>query len=139
MNILISIEKQYFDEIKKGIKKFEYRRRFIDGPCIAYLYVTAPFKSIMGYIELDAPIIGTPKEISELAETHRKGIGNGIYEYMKDSVRGYEIPILKLVEIENISLKYLQKNFGLTAPQGYIILDKKPELLAKLESLEKRS
>ena len=49
MNILISIEKQYFDEIKTGIKKFEYRRRFIDEPCRAYLYVTAP----QGYIILD--------------------------------------------------------------------------------------
>jgi predicted transcriptional regulator len=137
MNILISIERQYFDEIKTGVKKFEYRRRFVDGSSRAYLYVTAPFKSIMGYIELEAPIIGTPKEISELAKTHRKGIGIEIYEYMKGSDKGYAIRIKKLVEIENISLQYLQKNFGLTAPQGYIILDKKPELLAKLESLEK--
>jgi predicted transcriptional regulator len=136
MNIMISLEKQYLDQIRSGIKKFEYRRRFVDQPCRAYLYITAPFKAVMGYIDLGKPIIGTPEEISKLAESHREGIGDEIFEYMQSSDKGYAIPILKLVELEKVSLDYLNKNFDFTAPQGYMIIDKKPKLLAKLESLK---
>jgi len=55
---------------------------------------------------------------------------------MQSSDKGYAIPILKLVELEKVSLDYLNKNFDFTAPQGYMIIDKKPKLLAKLESLK---
>ena len=39
MNLIISIEKKYFDLMLKGLKKYEFRRKFINDPCNAFIYI----------------------------------------------------------------------------------------------------
>lgn len=133
MNILISLEKQYFDQIKEGVKKYEYRRKFVRKSCRAYLYIAKPQMEIMGYVDLEKPIIATPKELGDFAERQVTGIGKEIEEYMFGLAVGYAAKIKRFTEIEPVPLMYLRNSFNFTAPQGYIILDKRPELLRLLE------
>lgn len=135
MNILISLEKQYFDQIKQGIKKYEYRRKFVKVPCTAFLYISNPEMAIMGYMDLEKPYIDNPQALGEFAENQVKGIGKEIEEYMEGLDVGYASAIKTLYEIEPVPLDFLRQNFeGFTAPQGYIILDRKPDLLKFLKS-----
>ncbi len=87
---------------------------------------------ILGYVDLEEPIIAPPKELSDLAEKQVSGIGKEIEEYMSGLDVGYAARIKSFTEIEPVSLTFLREKFNFTAPQGYIILDKKPELLSFL-------
>ncbi len=136
--LLISLDKKYFDQIKSGIKKFEYRRKFIDEPGRAYLYITAPTKKITSFIDFGVPIIDTPKKIAEVAEKQVSGIGQEIYEYMSDLDYGYVIPIKRLVTFKSVSLDYLRIKFlNFHPPQSYLYLNKKIKLLNYLKAQEK--
>lgn len=130
MNLIISIEKKWFDLMVEGKKKYEFRRKFIDTPCNAFIYVPSPICEIQGYVEFGDPIIDTPNKINRLALSQGINEDSDILEYMEGIDYGYAIPIKKVKKLNKpISLDYLRENYTFTAPQSYIIVDKKPFLL----------
>ena len=85
-------------------------------------------------MELSTPIIGTDKEISEISEKERPGSYAGMMEYLQKGT-GYAIPVLKLIEIEPVSLDELQKRFdSFVVLQSYYMLNRKKYLLDYLLS-----
>lgn len=47
--VLLSFENEWFECLKKGIKKFEYRKHFLVGKTTTvYFYVSKPVKAICG-------------------------------------------------------------------------------------------
>ncbi len=136
--ILMSMQEQYYLQILNGFKMYEYRRFFKDYPLISFIYLTSPVKKIVGYLELGNPIIGTPREIAELAESVKIGHGPVIYDYMRDLRKCYAIPIKKVCEFkEELTLESLKKIFPkFTPPQSYILMENNVELLGYLLNLK---
>lgn len=132
--LLLSLHPGPYDQIKSGRKKYEYRRKFIDGPSRAFIYVTSPVKAISGLIEIGAPIIDTPKRIAEIAEKEKCGSGHGTKEYLNGLEKGYAIPILSFWEIKPVGLEELREKFQFSAPQSYMYLSHKPHLLLFLKN-----
>jgi type I restriction enzyme S subunit len=55
MKVLLSIKPQYVDEIVKGNKKYEFRKKIFkkkDEVQEIYIYSTSPVKKIIGYFNL---------------------------------------------------------------------------------------
>lgn len=131
--LLLSLHPGPYNEMKNGIKEYEYRRKFIDGPSRAFIYVSAPVKAVVGLIEFGAPIIDTPERIVDIAEKEKSGSWQGTKEYLSGLEKAYAIPVLSLREMAPVSLAELRQKFQFTAPQSYFYLNHKPELLSFLE------
>lgn len=130
MNLILSIEKKYFDLMLKGLKKYEFRRKIINDPCNAFIYIPNPYKEIQGYIEFDSPIVDTPENINQIALSQGLEEDSDILEYMEGLEKGYAIPVKEIKLLKSpVKLSYLREHFDFTAPQSYVIVDKKPELL----------
>ena len=133
ISVLLSIQPEYYQMIREGTKKYEYRRKFVNVPTTTFLYVGGTAKAIWGRVEFERPIIDSVESICELAEGQRPGSTAGMREYLAGLEKGYAIPILSLHEIEPVPLSELREKFSwFTVPQSYILLDKKPELLSFL-------
>lgn len=136
--ILMSLQEQYYLQILNGIKVYEYRRSFKDYPLNSFIYLTSPVKKVVGYLELGNPIIGTPRQIADIAESVKIGHGSVIYDYMKDLRKCYAIPIKKVYEFEEeLTLDTLKMVFPkFTPPQSYILMENYVELLNYLLGLK---
>lgn len=131
LNILLSLRQEYFDNIINGKKKYEYRFTFPRSCVRAYIYVPGKTKAIVGYMDLDYPIIGNQQQIAELYEKYDNGNYETMIEYIGNHKKMYAMKINKTV-IFKTSIKYAEiksKFPAFYAPQSYIILDKRPELL----------
>lgn len=137
-NILLSLRKKYFDQIITGEKKFEYRRSFKKEATNAYVYLTSPDSVIPGYLKLGEPIVGSPQEISRIAEAQRVGHGSIVFDYLDGAHEAFAIPITELcVFKEPVTLTQAKEvNPSISAPQSYIILDTRRELLSYLQNKE---
>ena len=127
--VLLSLQEQPYLEIKSGKNIYEYRTRYQKKQTTAFVYVSRTIKKIMAIIEFETPIIGTDKEISELSEKIKPGSYAGMMEYLKKGT-GYAIPVLKMIEIEPVSLSELKNEFAdFVVPQSYYLLNNKEKLL----------
>ena len=121
-------------EIKSGKKVYEYRTRYQKIPTTVFVYISQTVKKITAIMEFDTPIIGTSEEISELAEKIKPGSYAGMREYLEKGI-GYAIPVMKMIEMEPISLGELKKKFpNFVVPQSYYMWNNKKELLEYLFS-----
>ena len=129
--LLISLKKEYYDKIRDGSKKYEYRRNFRRYPTTAFVYLTSPDKVVPGFIKFGHPIIGTPEEISRFAESQRAGHGSAVFEYLKGANESFAIPIKSLFEYhEPIHFDDIRKiDSEIVAPQSFIIVNKRLALL----------
>lgn len=98
MDILMSIKPEYVERICSGLKKYEYRKRIprLDFQRI-YMYSSYPVKKIVGYLEIDYILKGTPIELWD--KTFRlAGIDKVEYQkYFYGSIQGYSMHISKVV------------------------------------------
>lgn len=133
--LLMSLKQQYHSMIENGLKRYEYRRKFVDFPVNAYIYISYPVMKIMSYIEFGRPIIGSPKSIAKIAENDELGSGSRILNYLCGLKEGYAIPIIKFTRIKEVSLEEIRKvipNF--MPPQSYMYMSKKIRLLELLKN-----
>jgi predicted transcriptional regulator len=88
-------------------------------------------KKVIGYLELGHPIIATPRQIADLAESVKVGHGSIIYDYMKDLTKCYAIPIKKVYEFEDdLPLDLLKTIFPkFVPPQSYILMENYVDIL----------
>lgn len=136
--ILMSLQEQYYTQILDGVKIYEYRRFFKDYPLNSFIYLTSPVKRVIGYLELGEPIIGTPRQIADLAESVKAGHGSIIYDYMKDLAKCYAIPIKRVCEFEDdLTLNLLKTKFPkFVPPQSYILMENYSDILEYLLGLK---
>ncbi len=131
--VLLTIQDEYYLQMRDGIKKYEYRRKFRDHPTTIFLYVNSPVSAVSAKVEFDKPIVGPVHFISEIAEGQRKGSGPSVQEYLAGLDRGYAIPILSFEEIKPVTLdEIVTIHPRFRPPQLYIILNNYSKLLSFL-------
>jgi predicted transcriptional regulator len=108
--IILSINKEYFEMIKDGNKKYEYRRRFKKTATFAFIYVSGYKKSIQGLIKFGEPIYSSSESISEFAETIGESSYQSMIDYLEPGKMGYAIPIIDLYLFEPVSIQDLSDN-----------------------------
>ena len=132
--VFMSLQEQYWWEIKRGKKPYEFRKRYCKGPTTAFVYISGKARAVEGVVSFGDPIFGSSQEISALAEKSRPGSYQDIMSDLKGGC-GYALPVLGFLEIEPVPLCELRRRFeGFSVPQSYYFLEKKPELLKFLLS-----
>lgn len=80
--IVLSLQDTAYELIQSGAQKLEFRMRWRNGPCMAYIYRSGRVKELSACMKLGAPIFGTPGETGRLAEEMRPGYGASVAEYL---------------------------------------------------------
>jgi predicted transcriptional regulator len=121
MKVLLSIKPKYVDEIVKGNKKYEFRKKVFKNKNEVkevYIYSSSPIKKIIGFFRFDKIIEDHPiklwKEFKELS-----GIDEfEFFNYFKERDNGFAIEISQLEVFETpIDPEILIPNF--IAPQSF--------------------
>ncbi|WP_026389793.1 ASCH domain-containing protein [[Acholeplasma] multilocale] len=128
MNLVISMNQTFFDQIKAGEKTVEYRFKFprVNSEDKIYLFVPKTQNAIVGYIKPEEVIWLDKEEACDFdAKMHDDYDSN--YNIMKELIGKREgtfaIKIKELVEFEKpMSFDYLDKAFGFKIPTGYQFL-----------------
>lgn len=123
-NVLISIKPKYVNEIIKGNKKVEYRKRiFKKDVNKVYIYSSSPEKKIIGYFKYNGYLVGTPKDIWDKTNSIGGIDKKEYFEYFKNKNEAYAVKIDEIVIFkEAIVPQDIFDKF--TAPQSYMYLDK---------------
>ncbi len=137
---LLAIRPKYVEEIKAGIKKYEFRKKIPDFSSeeiskTVIVYCSKPVKAIVGEFKVEKVLSMTfsdlMKEISA-TESYCKRIKNYFGEIEKCNA----LKISEYVEYVNpVSLEELRALYqGFTAPQNYRYLDKNiKEILCQID------
>ncbi|USS93325.1 hypothetical protein M8332_00195 [Fructilactobacillus ixorae] len=122
--LLISIHREYVEEIKKGYKVVEYRKSFFKEPFQAFIYTSGKNGGIEAFILCDQPIISDAKKLANIGSIIENDSYNDIFDYFKEKNTGVIIPIIAVYQIHPIKLNTLRKKFdNFNAPQKYTFLD----------------
>lgn len=117
--ILLSIKPKFIEEIKKGNKKFEYRKTIFKNTDIdtVVIYASSPISKAIGEFKIKKILVNTPKELWRQT-SNKSGITLDFFnEYFCNKDKGYAIEISELV-IYKEPIDILNK-FGLRAPQSF--------------------
>lgn len=119
--ILLSFENEWFEFLKTGQKKFEYRKHFPEGEnTTVYFYVNNPIKAICGIAKL-----GQREKLSDWAIKYQDRsleVRRRIDEFMSDC--RYAMPVLEFQMTNLIPLKKLQEDIpNFVVPRMYYYLD----------------
>jgi len=128
--ILISLMPEYYQKVKLGIKKYEYRRGgFIKEPAIALVYSTVPDKKIGLLVEFGIPIYGEPEKIAQIKEQEERGSFNMMMEWLRGFQNCCAVPIDNVRILPEITLDEIRIHFPrFQPPQKFIYLKKNPAL-----------
>lgn len=118
MNVILSIKPKYCDEISKGRKKYEFRRKIFSlDTKLVYMYSTAPVKKIVGTFSVKSIIENNPKvlwdnyrDFSCLKETE-------FFNYFDGMEKGFAIEIKDVRTFKPFNPEVLIPNFY--PPQSY--------------------
>ena len=133
--IVLSFNPEWYEDIIRGRKRFEYRKNFLKEPCIAYIYLTSPQKIFVSKIWF-----GKGEKLSSICDKLQdKGdilirVNNFIEQYGDQ----YAIPILKIQSIEDISLEEIRKEIpNYIPPRTYSYLKNNEVLYRYLSKVKK--
>lgn len=132
MKVLLSIKPQYVEEIIKGNKKYEFRKKVFkkkNEVSEIYIYSTSPEKKIVGYFKFNQIIEDHPKNLWENFK-EVSGIDEfEFFEYFKEKETGFAIEISQLELFDNPIDASVIPNF--IAPQSFRYIDElKPDNFA---------
>jgi len=138
-HILLSIRPKYVKEIKEGIKKYEFRKKFpntVDSNIskTIVLYCSKPTMEIIGSLKIKNHF-SSDFELLMKSVNADKIYKERISNYFNDKTlcHALEISDLKIYD-HPLSLKYLRENYiGFCPGQSYRYLDNK--IMAELISL----
>ncbi len=128
--MLLSFKPEWHKRIMTGEKTYEYRTNFPDEEILAYMYVSAPVKQIMGIVHLGRRI-----SLSEWKSKYKdnKLVNERISEFMKK--RKYVMPILSYQHTNGVDLAKIRNEFPeFVAPQMYFYLDTREEILNYIQN-----
>jgi len=124
MNVLLSIKPKYVEEIKKGNKKFEFRKKRFSKKSIneAYIYSTSPIKRIIGSFKVKSIIEDHPKNLWETYKDFSGISEDEFFNYFGNRETGFAIEINRFKMFENpIDPARIIPNF--VAPQSFRYID----------------
>lgn len=117
--ILLSIKPKFIEEIKKGNKKFEFRKTIFKNTDIdtVIIYASSPISKAIGEFKIKNILVNCPKELWRQTSKNAGITSEFFEEYFNNKKIGYAIEISELV-IYSEPLD-IQKKFGLKAPQSF--------------------
>jgi predicted transcriptional regulator len=135
--VLMALKPEFYELIWRGLKRHEFRRRFVEGRRVRwFVYLNAPVSRLAAVIDLRPAIVDSPVRVAAIAEAARPGNGTSVLEYVRDLDRAFAIPILNVTEYPGLPFAELQAELGaFHPPQGYVRLVKHPQLLAACEKM----
>jgi len=122
----------FYEPMKQGLKRYEYRTRFTSEECMAYLYLSSPIQKVVAKIKFGLRI-----ELPYWEEKFKddKEAMKRLRAFFKEG-KNFAIPILEFQEIEPVPLTELQSKFeNFKVPRSYFFLDNQPEVLNYLNSI----
>lgn len=121
MKVLLSIKPQYVDQIIKGNKKYEFRKKIFkrkEEVEEVYIYSTSPVKKIVGYFKFNRIIEDHPERLWEEYKEHSGIAEFEFFEYFKEKDLGFAIEINQLKVFDTpIDPRMFMPNF--VAPQSF--------------------
>lgn len=117
--ILLSIKPKFIEEIKKGNKKFEYRKTIFKNKDIdtVIIYASSPISKAVGEFKIKNILIDTPKNIWNQTKDN-SGISKDFFnEYFEDKNYAYAIEITETVFYD--IPKDIFEKYKLKAPQSF--------------------
>lgn len=133
IQIITSVQDYAWELMVTGQKTIDFRRRWLQEPCIAYVYRSKTQKAIAARMQLGAPIRGTPAELGRMAEQMMAGHGAFIEDYFTPTGGGFAVPIEAFETFEPIPLADLRAA-GFSPPQHFTYLDRYPAVAQLLAS-----
>lgn len=123
----------FYEPIKEGLKRYEYRTRFRNEECYAYLYLSAPVQEVVAKIKFGKRIeLETWKE--QFAD--QEEAMSRIHDFIQKGNR-YAIPILEFQEMNRVPLSKLKEvHPDFRPPRSYLILDNLPKVLDYLNTIQ---
>ena len=119
--VLMSIQPRFVQSIFDGEKKVEFRKtRFAMDVSHVVIYATLPIGKIVGYFEVKAISIASPKELWKQYKEISGVQPNFFYNYYENSTWGVAIEIGKVYELKNFLLPSLLTS---VIPQSYLYID----------------
>lgn len=132
--IILSIQYEYFLKIINGTKQYEYRFTFPKSPVKAFIYAPRKMKAIVGYIEFEQPIEGSPTQIAEIYSSCGDGSFQVMIDYIGNREKAYAAKVKRAIKLDcPISLSEIKTRFSnFFPPQSYLFLNGDSELLKYL-------
>jgi predicted transcriptional regulator len=131
--ILLSLHKKHYDRILNNAKRAEYRLRFPSGKIEAYVYCPSPHKQVVGVILLEPAIFLNKEEACRYYQQNDAGEWDVIANWIGNKKGCYISPISQVIPFATpIDYQTLIACREFTAPQQWLYLDLKPELLGLL-------
>lgn len=133
MKVLLSIKPKYVNEIVKGNKKYEFRKKVFkrnNEIKEVYIYSTSPVKKIVGFFKCDRIIEDHPEKLWKEFNIHSGIDEYEFFEYFKERDTGFAIEISKL-EVFKIPIDPKQLIPKFTAPQSFRYFDSEISTLSE--------
>lgn len=101
MNVLLSIKPKYVEKIKKGTKKYEFRKSLFSKENQKlvrkiFIYSSSPVKKIVARFFLDSILEDHPKELWKQCKEYAGIDEREYFNYYKGKERGVALKISKL-------------------------------------------
>ena len=125
MNVLLSIKPKYITEIRKGNKKYEFRKLiWKHGINIenVYIYSSAPIKKIVGMFALGNVFEDNPSNLWNMFKDLSGLDEKEFFNYFKNYEKGFAIEI-KTIEFFNIPIDPFQEFSNFKPPQSFYYFD----------------
>ncbi|MGN1049183.1 MAG: hypothetical protein ACI4P9_01480 [Selenomonadaceae bacterium] len=117
--MLLSFKADVYKRVITGEKIYEHRKVFPDEPVLAYLYVSAPVKAIVGMMRLENK---TSIESWKIKYSNDRDAVSRIDAYLEH--HKYAMEITEFQETNSISLEKLREDLpGFVVPQMYYYID----------------
>lgn len=119
MNVILSIKPEHIMNIRKNIKKYEYRSRiFKEEVSKIYIYETKPTMKIVGFVNYKGFLHGPPEYVWELTKQY-SGVSEKFYNsYFENKEVAYAIDFSEVIFFdEKVNPQDIDPNFY--PPQSY--------------------
>ena len=129
MNVLLSIKPKYVEQIRKGNKKYEFRKVIcnkekIDNIQKIYIYSTFPIKKIVARFSIRKIFEEHPIKLWEICKDHSGLKREEFFKYFKDKEKGFAIEIKNIEFFDNPIDPFLSIS-DFSPPQSFYYLEDK--------------
>lgn len=122
--LLMSMYKEYVEQILHGTKIIEYRKRFFKHGFQAFVYTVGSKGGIELFMKCAPAIRNDAKTLAQIGQQVQHDDYTEIYDYFIPKDDGCDIPILETCELKKISLDEMREVLPtIVVPQAYLFLD----------------
>jgi predicted transcriptional regulator len=131
--VILSIYPLFIDWYEKGIKSYEFRKRFPTGPVSHIVYYNNGTKELMGVARVKRTLVGAPESVVELTWQHSGATREQLLEYYNGTSEAFATEVTYFSRLaEPLSLREL-KDLGFSPSSRYQFAEDSPELFANLK------